>query len=46
MYRVKEDPFKIRILYRGGFIHAMDVNRYYGTHLKSFHVIFYKLQIN
>ena len=35
MYRVKEVPFKIRIIYRGCLIHAMDVNRYYGTHLQS-----------
>ena len=35
MYRVKETPFKMPIIYTGGIIHAMDVNRYYGTHLQS-----------
>ena len=35
MYGVKEVPFKIRIIYRGGLIHAMGVNRYHDTHLTS-----------
>ena len=35
MYHVKETHFKMHIIYRGGLLHAMDVNMYYGTHLKS-----------
>ena len=35
MYRVKETHFKMPIIYRGCLIHAMDVNRYYSTHLQS-----------
>ena len=35
MYRVKKVPFKMHLIYRGGLLHAMDVNRYYATHLKS-----------
>ena len=35
MYRVKETHFKMHILYIGGLLHAMDVNRYYSNHLKS-----------
>ena len=44
MFRVKETPFKIRILYRGDLLHAMDVNIYEGASLKSYNI--YKLKIN
>ena len=29
------DAFKMHVIHVGGILHAMDVNRYYGTHLKS-----------
>ena len=37
MYRVKETHFKMHIIYiyRWGLLHAIGVNRYYDTHLKS-----------
>ena len=37
MYRVKETHFKMHIIYigGGGLLHAMGVNKYYDTHLKS-----------
>ena len=35
MYRVKETHFKMQLIYIGGLLHAMGVNKYYDTHLKS-----------
>ena len=35
MYHVKETHFKMHLIYIEGVLHAMGLNNYYNTHLKS-----------